>query len=121
MSWPDLACAFGGGRQQQLVALRGDEVDLDLDLFLLAPLLDQLFGRAVGVRHPVIPEADRQLARRIGAAHERCGDRGGRQRGRTGHETTTTDFPRNHTIPPVRRPFDRLTLRSRCRELMALS
>ena len=40
MSWPDLAWFFGGQRQDQLVALAGDVVDLDVDLLLLGPFLD---------------------------------------------------------------------------------
>jgi hypothetical protein len=68
---------FGGAGQQQLVALGGDEVDRDLDLLLLRPLLDQRLGGVVGVGDPVIPKADRQLARGIGAADERSGEKSG--------------------------------------------
>ena len=37
MSWPDLRLRLGGDGQKVLVALRGDEVDLELDLLLLGP------------------------------------------------------------------------------------
>ena len=52
-------------RQQQLVALRRDVVDLDLDLLLRRPFLDQRLGGVVGARHPMVPEADRELAGRV--------------------------------------------------------
>src|SRR5215475_7044878 len=48
---------LGGDGDQQLVALRGNVVDLDLDLFFFRPFVDQGRGRAVGARHPMIPEA----------------------------------------------------------------
>ena len=61
MSWPDFACASAASGQQQLVALRGDVVDLDLDLLLGRPLLDQGFRCGVGGRHPMVPQADVSL------------------------------------------------------------
>ena len=60
-----LGLRLGGDGQQQLVALRGDEVDRDFDLFLLRPFLDERFRRLVRAGHPVIPEADRELAGRM--------------------------------------------------------
>ena len=61
---------LGGGGQQILVAVGGDEVDLDVDLFLVGPLMAQLFERHIGAGHPVIPEADAQLPGGIGPAHK---------------------------------------------------
>ena len=70
-----LRLRFRGRGQQQLVALRGDEVDLDVDFFLFGPFLDQRFGRSVGVGHPMVPEAHGQFTRGIGAANKRRGDK----------------------------------------------
>ena len=72
-----LGLRFGGPGQQELVALGGDEVDRNVDLLLLRPLLDQGLGGVVGVGDPVIPQADGQLARGMGAADERSGDESG--------------------------------------------
>src|SRR5205807_8292968 len=74
---------FGRYRQQELVALRGDVVDLDVDLLLRRPFLDQRLGCAVGARHPMVPKTDRELAGGMRTADMRHGDqgRGGRSRG----------------------------------------
>jgi hypothetical protein len=76
MSWPDFAWASAAIGEQVLVALRGDVVDLDLDLLLGRPLLDQVGRGLVGVRNPVVPEADRQACRR----RAMCGHRERRSR-----------------------------------------
>jgi hypothetical protein len=55
---------LGRTRQHQLVALRGDEVDRDLDLLLVRPFAAELGQGVVGARHPMVPEADGELARR---------------------------------------------------------
>ena len=96
---------FRGGRQQELVALRSDVIDRDVDLLLGRPFLDQCFAGLVGARNPMVPQAERELACSIGTADERrCHHRGG-QSSRTGHETTTTDFPGSHEkFPPMCRP-----------------
>jgi hypothetical protein len=65
-----------GKRQQRLVARVA--VDLDLDLLLLRPLLDQRVGSLVRARHEMIPESERELAGRVRRAHERRGHDGGR-------------------------------------------
>ena len=74
---PGSRLRFGGDGQQVLVALRGDVVDRDLDLVLLAPFLAQRLRGIVGAGHPMVPEADRQLAGGVGAAHIRHRDRRG--------------------------------------------
>ena len=81
---------FGGDGQQVLVALRGDVVDRDLDLLLLGPFVAQRGRRVVGAGHPVVPEADRQLAGGVGAAHMRHRDR---RRGGCCRQETTTRHP----------------------------
>ena len=53
-----LRLRLGGDRQQVLVALRGDVVDLDLDLFFRGPLVAHLGEHVVAARDPVVPEAD---------------------------------------------------------------
>ena len=49
--------------QQQLVALRGDVVDLDFDPLLCCPLLDEGRTGGVGRRDPMIPQTHREFAR----------------------------------------------------------
>ena len=68
---------LGGDRQELLVALRRDVVDRDLDLFLRRPFLDERGAGVVGARHPVIPEADRELAGGVSTADIWRGDEGG--------------------------------------------
>ena len=58
---------LGGRGQDQLVALRCDEVDLQVDLLLLGPRLGHGLGALVGARHPMVPQADRELAGGIAA------------------------------------------------------
>src|SRR5262249_554243 len=96
-----LGLRFGRSRQQKLVALRRNEVDLYLDLLLVGPFLDQGLGGAVGAGYPVIPESDGKLSGRIGAADKGSGDER-RRRGRgAGHKPTTTYPAGYHSIPPV--------------------
>ena len=64
-------------RQQQLVALGRDVVDLDLDLLLGRPLFDQRRARGIGGGHPMIPKSDRELACGMGAADVGHGNHGG--------------------------------------------
>ena len=73
---PGPGLRLGRAGQQQLVALRGDVVDRDVDLFLRAPLLAQFRQGVVGAGHPMVPEAEAQAAGGIGAVHERRGQRG---------------------------------------------
>ena len=77
-----LGLRLGSDRQQEFIPLAGDIVDRDVDLFLLGPLVDQGLGGVVGAGHPMIPQADGQLAGSAGRAHERgcqtrCGGAGG--------------------------------------------
>jgi hypothetical protein len=73
---------LGGDRQQQLVALRRNEVHRDVDFLLLRPFLDERFRRLVGARHPVIPETDRKFSCGVRPSHVRSGDQGCRCRRR---------------------------------------
>jgi len=82
-SWPGLGLRFAGDGQEEFVALAGDVVDLNLDLFLFSPFIDERSQGVVGARDPVIPETQRQFAGSISPAHirrsdERCGRHGGR-------------------------------------------
>ena len=77
---------FGRDRQEVLVALRGNEVDRYFDPLLGRPFVDDRGGRRIGTGHPVVPQAERQLARGMGAAHMRRGQRHRRQCGRARHE-----------------------------------
>ena len=81
-----LRLRLGGDGQQVLVALRGDVVDLDVDLVLVGPFLAQSLGGVVAAGHPVVPEADRQLAGRMRGAHERRGNHRRRCRSRRRNE-----------------------------------
>ena len=56
---------LGGDRHQELTADVVDIVDLDLDLFPGRPFLDQRFACGVGTGHKVVPNGERQPARRI--------------------------------------------------------
>ena len=87
-----------GRGHQQLLALRGDVVDLDVDLLLGRPLFDESLGRGIGARHPMVPQADRQLAGGVCGAHERSSDDGRGRSGRSGHEATTRDVRSFHGI-----------------------
>ena len=49
---PGFRLRFGGDGQQILVAVGGDEIDLDIDLFLLRPLVAELVERFVGAGNP---------------------------------------------------------------------
>ncbi len=89
-----LGLRLGGSGQQQLVALRGDEVDVDLDLLLGRPLVDQSLGRIVGLGHPMVPQRQRELASRVGAAHERRDNEGRRCRCGAGDESPTCNLLR---------------------------
>src|SRR5256714_5257718 len=58
--------------------MRGDVVDLDIDSFLLAPILAELGQRVVCAGDPMVPETEAQLSRGVGAVHKGRGERGGR-------------------------------------------
>ena len=88
---------FGGNSQQVLESLRRDVVDLHLDLLLGRPLLNERFGGLVGAGHPVVPEADRELAGGVRGAHERRRDRRCGRRGRSGHESASGKFMLGHS------------------------
>ena len=76
-----LRLRLGRRCDHQLVALAGDVVDLDLDLFLRPPLVAQLGHRVVGAGNPMVPESHRHAARGIRAVHK-----GQRQRARRRHD-----------------------------------
>ncbi|MNC85087.1 hypothetical protein D3C83_06640 [compost metagenome] len=71
----DASLRLGGDRQRELVAVRRDQVEAELDLFLVGPFLRDLLDGLAGSRDPVVPNANAQLAGRVGAAHERRGQR----------------------------------------------
>jgi hypothetical protein len=54
-----LGLGFRRQREQQLVALARDVVDLHIDLFLVRPFLDDRSLDIVGAGNPVIPKPDR--------------------------------------------------------------
>jgi hypothetical protein len=62
---------LGRNGQQILVAVRGDEIELEIDFLLLGPFLAELAQRLVGPGDPVVPEPDGQFPGGIGAAHKR--------------------------------------------------
>ena len=70
---PGVGLRFGRLRQQHLVADRGDEVEVDLHLILGAPRVALLLHHVIAGRHPVVPEAERHVARGAAGAdvHER--------------------------------------------------
>ena len=82
---------FRARGQDVLVALRGDVVDRHLNLVGLAPLVAQLGQRVVGAGHPMVPDAQRELAGGIGVTNIRSGYGGG-GRERRGREQLA---PRN--------------------------
>src|SRR5262249_47568546 len=91
---------FGGGGELVLLALRGDVVDLELDLVLLGPLVAQLGQRVVGAGHPMVPEAHAEAASRERAAHIRRREhRGGAERSAL-DDVTTGDTSRCHHFLP---------------------
>ena len=47
---------FGGGGQEELVALARDIIELNLDLFLLSPFIHEIGQGLVSAGDPVIPE-----------------------------------------------------------------
>ena len=86
---------FGGRGQLVLLALRGDVVDVHLDLVLVAPLLGELVEGLVGARHPVVPHTHRDRAGGVGAVHVGgSDDRGGGKR--SGFQNVATCSPRTH-------------------------
>ena len=85
-----------GSRHQQLLALRGDVVDLDVDLLLRRPLLDERPGRGVGARHPMVPQADGELAGSVGGPDEWSRDCGRGRGGGSGYEATTRNARPSH-------------------------
>src|SRR5689334_21040625 len=75
---------LGLNGQKIFEAVRGDVVDLNVDLFLLAPFLTQLGQGVVGPGHPVIPKAKGQASGGIGASDEWCSrEHNGPNRGRS--------------------------------------
>ena len=89
---PGLRLRFGGEGQLELVALGGDEVDGDVDLVLLRPLVaDRLHG-LVRARDPVVPESDRQLPGRARGVNVREHRRRGRRCGCL-DESTSIELP----------------------------
>src|SRR6202035_5577373 len=75
-----LRLAFRHQGQEVLVAVRGDQVDVEVDLFFCCPFganLFQFLGRA---GNPMVPYAKGELAGGVGAVHEgsreRCRRRG---------------------------------------------
>ena len=96
---PPACLRLGVDGQQVLLALRGDEVRLHLDLVLLRPGGDLLLHLDIAGRHPMVPEEHRDLSGGMGAADERRSHHGGRRRCSPGYETTTIDVPGSHEIP----------------------
>ena len=86
---PGLRLLLGRRGQQDLVADRGDEIHLHLDLVRLAPGLHLLAHDLVAGGYPVIPERDRDLAGSAGGTdvHQWQCSGGGRQR----HSATASD------------------------------
>ena len=50
---------FGSDGQKEFVALARDVIDLNLDLFLLSPFVDEIGRSLVGTGYPVVPETYR--------------------------------------------------------------
>ncbi|MEY9578322.1 hypothetical protein ABIE88_005898 [Bradyrhizobium diazoefficiens] len=75
-----LGLGFGRRSQLDLLVVAGDVVDRDLDLLLRGPFIDESRGGVVGAGHPMVPEADRELAGGISAS-----DIGRRDQRRGGH------------------------------------
>ena len=65
---------FGRGCQLVFLALRGDVVDVDIDLILLAPFLAELIEGLVGAGNPMVPAAQSESAGGMDAADIRRGD-----------------------------------------------
>ena len=76
MSWPDLRLPLRHQGQQILVAVGGDQIEGEVDLFLVGPFAAELAQDLAGARDPVVPGADGKLAGGVGAAHKGCGERG---------------------------------------------
>ena len=74
MSWPDFACASAAMVTRFLLPWLGDVVDRNLDLLLGGPFVDEIGRGLVGAGHPVVPEADRELAGGVSAADIGRGD-----------------------------------------------
>src|SRR5208283_5173175 len=68
---------FGGSGELVLLALRGDEVDMNVDFVLRAPLVAELDQRFVSAGHPVVPNAQGERAGSVSTAHVRCRDNSG--------------------------------------------
>jgi len=65
---------LGARREDVLVALRGDVIDLHLDFVLLTPFIAKFGQRIVCAGYPMIPDAERQCAGCVGAVDIRCGE-----------------------------------------------
>src|SRR5215471_5805238 len=61
---PGLRLCLSGCGEEELVPLRSDEIDLEIDFLLGRPLVAQLGESVIRPGHPVVPEAYRQRARR---------------------------------------------------------
>src|SRR6185436_4401626 len=95
-----LGLILGGTGEKQLVALRRDVVDLDFDLFLVRPLLDECGRRLVCFGNPVVPQTEGKFACSVGTAHEWRGNERGRHGGRGCSESTTSELTQSHCHPP---------------------
>jgi len=78
--------SFGGDGHQNLVALAGDEVDRNLDLFLVGPFIDQITADLVGPGDPMIPKAHREFAGRMRGSDKRRGDQRRRRQRASSYE-----------------------------------
>ena len=90
MSWPDLACASAAMVSRILLPCEVMKSIWTSTFSLSAHSWTISSRRLVGAGHPMVPEADRQLAGRIGAAHERRGDK--RRRGGRGLQKAPTRY-----------------------------
>ena len=96
---PGAGLTLRGAHQHQLVALAGDEIDREFDLLLRGPFAAELFEHVVGAWHPMVPDRNAELARGVGAAHERRTGQGcGRRRAL--HEGPPRQPSRFHPLLP---------------------
>ena len=87
-----LGLGFRGDGQKILVALARDVVDLNFDLLLLGPLIDEIGRGFVRTGYPVISETHRELAGRMSGSNiGRCNQRRGRQGG-SGYELSASEL-----------------------------
>src|SRR5262249_57759963 len=93
-----LGLRFGSQRQQQLVALTGDVVDLDVDLLAIGPFLDDGGLHIIGAGHPMVPHPDAQAPGSMSTPYERRTYQTGGDA--SGHDSTTRQFVGWHDIRP---------------------